>query len=77
MRYGAHGNMVCSGPTGRPFLILRFLAVTLGDSTRGLAWLGYCWQDLIYLGMPEIPKAALDMIKWDEITLPLKKTHGS
>ncbi len=53
-------------------LILRFLAVVLGDPTKGLAWLNHCWQDLIYLGIPEIPRAALDMVAWDEAVLPLK-----
>jgi len=53
-------------------LILRFLVIMLGDESKGLAWLGHCWQDLIYLGMPEIPKAAIDIIPWDEATQPLK-----
>lgn len=53
-------------------LILRFLMVVLGDPAKGLAWLNHCWQDLIYLGVPEIPEAALDMITWDDSTQPLK-----
>jgi len=52
-------------------LILRFLAVTLG-SPKALSWLAHCWQDLLFLNMPEIPRAALDMIAWDDVTLPLK-----
>jgi len=53
-------------------LLLRFLAVVLADSTKGLSWLGHCWQDMLFLGRPEIPKAALDMVQWDAITFPLK-----
>ena len=53
-------------------LILRFLTIVLADPNKGLTWLNHCWQDLIYLGKPEIPKAALDMIPWDDITQPLK-----
>lgn len=53
-------------------LILRFLAVMLGNPNKGLRWLHHCWQDLIHLGVPEIPKAALDMVYWDDATAPLK-----
>ncbi len=53
-------------------LIIRFMTVLLADPAKGLRWLGHCWQDLIYLGVPEIPKAALDMIPWTKSTLPLK-----
>jgi len=52
-------------------LILRFLAVVLA-SPKGLAWLGHCWQDMLFLNTPEIPKAALDMVQWSEATLPLR-----
>jgi GT2 family glycosyltransferase len=53
-------------------LTLRFLAVVLADPNKALAWLHHCWQDLIYLGKPEIPRAALDMIPWNAAMLPLK-----
>lgn len=53
-------------------LILRFLTVLLADPVKGLAWLGHCWQDLIYLGNPDIPRAALDMVGWDDSSMPLK-----
>lgn len=53
-------------------LILRFLAVVLGDPKKGLTWLGHCWQDLLFLGRPEIVRAALDMVPWEETTLPLR-----
>lgn len=53
-------------------LILRFLTLVLGNSAKPLAWLGHCWQDMLYLGMPEIPRAALDMVPWDETTAVLK-----
>ena len=53
-------------------LILRFLTIALAKSAKPLAWLGHCWQDMLYLGLPEIPRAALDMIAWDETILPLK-----
>lgn len=52
-------------------LTMEFLALVL-PSPQGLAWLGHCWQDMLFLNMPEIPNAALDMIQWDETTLPLK-----
>jgi GT2 family glycosyltransferase len=45
-------------------LILRFLAVVLGDPKKGLGWLHHVWRDLIHLGRPEIAKAALDMVEW-------------
>lgn len=54
-------------------LILRFLTVALGDSNKGLSWLQHVWQDLIHLGKPEIPKAALDMVEWTDSTQPLKE----
>ncbi|QJB57152.1 glycosyltransferase family 2 protein [Pseudodesulfovibrio sp. zrk46] len=54
-------------------LILRFLTVMLSQPTNGIAWLAHCWQDLIHLGKPEIPKAALDMVSWDETTLEIKE----
>ncbi|AMK12374.1 glycosyltransferase family 2 protein [Pseudodesulfovibrio indicus] len=53
-------------------LILRFLAAVLADPARGPGWLGRVWQDLIHLGRPEIPKAALDLVRWTGDTLPLK-----
>lgn len=53
-------------------LILRFLAAALGDPSRGIGWLGHVWRDLIHLGRPEIPKGALDMVRWTDGTLPLK-----
>ena len=53
-------------------LILRFLAVVLTDPNKAFSWLHHCWQDLIYLGKPEMPRAALDMISWDGATAPLK-----
>lgn len=53
-------------------LIIRFLTIVLGDTAKGLTWLGHCWQDLIYLPKSEIAKAALDMVRWDDATLPLK-----
>jgi len=53
-------------------LILRFLAVVLGQPEKGLGWLGYIWRDLIHMGRPEIAKAALDMVKWTEASLPLR-----
>lgn len=53
-------------------LILRFLTLVLANSPKPLAWLGHCWQDMLYLGMPEIPRAALDMVAWDATTAPLK-----
>jgi GT2 family glycosyltransferase len=52
-------------------LILRFLAVVL-TSPKAISWLGHCWQDMLFLNIPEIPKAALDMMVWDETTMPLK-----
>lgn len=52
-------------------LLIRFLTVVLG-SPKGLSWLHHCWQDMLFLNIPEIPKAALDMVAWDEDTLPLK-----
>ncbi|WP_319542644.1 glycosyltransferase family A protein [uncultured Pseudodesulfovibrio sp.] len=54
-------------------LILRFLTVVLSDSTKGLSWLHHVWDDLIHMGKPEIPKAALDMIEWTDATAPLKE----
>jgi len=53
-------------------LILRFLAVVLGDRSKGLTWLNHVWVDLLHLGMPEIPKAALDMVTWTTESGPLK-----
>ncbi|EGB16482.1 glycosyl transferase family 2 [Pseudodesulfovibrio mercurii] len=53
-------------------LILRFLAVVLGDPAKGLGWLEHVWRDLLLLGRPEIAMAALDMVKWTEATLPLR-----
>ena len=53
-------------------LILRFLAMALAEPDKGLSWLQHCWQDLIHLGKPEISRAALDMIPWNEVTAPLK-----
>lgn len=53
-------------------LIFRFLTMALGDPHKGLAWLGHCWQDLLFLGMPEVPKAALDMVAWDNPAQPVK-----
>ena len=47
-------------------LILRFLAVVLRDPKKGLAWLGRCWRDLLFLERPEIAKVALEMVPWDE-----------
>jgi GT2 family glycosyltransferase len=54
-------------------LILRFLAVVLGDPGKGLSWLGHVWQDCIHLGMPEIPAAALDLVPWPDAALPLRQ----
>jgi GT2 family glycosyltransferase len=53
-------------------LILRFLAVALGNRETGLGWLHFIWQDLIHLGRPEIAKAALDMVEWTGASLPLR-----
>ena len=53
-------------------LILRFLAVLLGDPATGPGWLHHVWQDLIHLGRPEIPKAALGMVPWTKTLEPLK-----
>lgn len=53
-------------------LILRFLTLVLTSSPKPLSWLGHCWQDILHLGMPEIPKAALDMVAWDENTALLR-----
>jgi GT2 family glycosyltransferase len=53
-------------------LILRFLAVVLGNPETGLGWLHHIWRDLIHLGRPEIAMAALDMVKWTEASLPLR-----
>lgn len=54
-------------------LILRFLAVVLGDPNKGLSWLGHVWQDCIHLGLPEIPAAALDLVSWPDAALPLRQ----
>lgn len=54
-------------------LILRFLIVVLADKKKGLAWLGHIWQDLIHLGLPEISKAALDMVDWPDAALPIRQ----
>ncbi|XXJ19026.1 glycosyltransferase family 2 protein [Desulfovibrio caledoniensis] len=53
-------------------LILRFLAVVLGNPDTGLGWLHFIWRDLIHLGRPEIAMAALDMVSWTEASLPLR-----
>lgn len=53
-------------------LILRFLTAALSNADTGLAWLGHCWQDLLFLNQPELSTAALDMIPWNDDTLPLK-----
>ncbi|WP_207263178.1 glycosyltransferase family 2 protein [Desulfovibrio sp. Huiquan2017] len=53
-------------------LILRFLAVVLGDPAKGLGWLHFIWRDLLHLDRPEIAMAALDMVKWTGPTLPLR-----
>jgi GT2 family glycosyltransferase len=53
-------------------LILRFLAVVLGNPDTGLGWLHRVWPDLLHMGRPEIPMAALDMVKWTEASLPLR-----
>ncbi|MCJ2165827.1 MULTISPECIES: glycosyltransferase [unclassified Pseudodesulfovibrio] len=53
-------------------LILRFLTVVLSDPAKGSGWLHHVWQDLIHMGRPEIPKAALDMVSWNDTALPLK-----
>ncbi|QGY38729.1 glycosyltransferase [Pseudodesulfovibrio cashew] len=52
-----------------PALILLQLKQLLEDGTKILAWLDYCWQDLLFYGKPAIPRAALDTIPW-ETTLP-------
>jgi GT2 family glycosyltransferase len=54
-------------------LILRFLTLVLRDPAKGLAWLGHCWQDLLFQERPELARAALDMYPWDEATLPLRQ----
>ena len=54
----------------RPTL-LRFLNVSLRDSSKGLSWLGKLWTDLIHLGRPEVARAALDMVPWNDATAPL------
>ncbi|WP_239057913.1 glycosyltransferase family A protein [Pseudodesulfovibrio sp. JC047] len=54
-------------------LILRFLSTVLKDPKKGLSWLQHVWQDLILLGRPDIPKAALDMVDWADATRPLKE----
>ena len=53
-------------------LILRFLTLVLRDPAKGLSWLGHCWRDLLFLERPEIARAALDMVPWDEAALPLR-----
>ncbi|WP_319582105.1 glycosyltransferase family A protein [uncultured Pseudodesulfovibrio sp.] len=53
-------------------LILRFLAVVLGNPDTGLGWLHRIWPDLILMGRPEIAMAALDMVKWTGASMPLR-----
>jgi GT2 family glycosyltransferase len=53
-------------------LILRFLTVVMREPVKGLAWLRHCWQDLLFLNRPELPRTALDLIAWDDTTRPLK-----
>ncbi|WP_419785153.1 glycosyltransferase family 2 protein [Pseudodesulfovibrio sp.] len=53
-------------------LTLRFLTITLRDQTKGLSWLGHCWNDLIFLDREEIGRAALNIFPWDEASRPLR-----
>ncbi|MEF2231626.1 MAG: glycosyltransferase [Pseudodesulfovibrio sp.] len=53
-------------------LTLRFLSLVLGIPNKGLAWLAHCWQDLLFLGRPDVTRSALDLFPWDEATRPLQ-----
>ncbi|WP_147820485.1 glycosyltransferase [Salidesulfovibrio onnuriiensis] len=53
-------------------LIRRFLLVKLRDPATCLSWLARVWRELLLLGTPDLPMAALEAVPWPEELLPLR-----
>ncbi|SDL35004.1 Glycosyltransferase, GT2 family [Maridesulfovibrio ferrireducens] len=39
----------------------------------GITWLNHSWDTLLRLGSPELPKTALDLVKWNDELKPVKQ----